>query len=98
MAKLPEHNSKFLSVLRPRITEKSSALAGKNVYTFDIDPRVNKKEIKGAIKAIYNVTPVKINIVKIPSKAMWFKKGAGKTSEGKKAAVYLKKGDKIEFV
>lgn len=98
MAKLPQHNLKFLSIKRPRITEKSSVLAGENVYTFDVDMRANKKEIKDAIKAIYNVVPLKINVTKVPAKKMWFKKGAGVTNQGKKAVVYLKEGDKIEFV
>jgi len=81
-----------------RITEKSALFADKGVYTFNVLPSANKSEIKKAIKMLYNVTPVKIAIIQITSKNVFIRGKKGVKQGGKKAVVYLKKGDKIEFV
>jgi large subunit ribosomal protein L23 len=86
----------------PRITEKGALVAEvNNVYTFDIDKKANKTDVKKAIELIYKVNPVKIAIAKIPNKKVQVRGQRGKFGNkggGKKAFVYLKKGDKIEFV
>lgn len=86
----------------PRITEKGAIVAeSNNVYTFNIDKKANKTDVKKAIEAIYKVNPVKIAIAKIPTKKVQVRGQRGKFGNkggGKKAFVYLKKGDKIEFV
>jgi|SRR3989344_9268376 len=97
MAKTTQYK-RSSAILRPRITEKSSVLSGKNVYTFEVVSSANKKEIREAIKSIYNVTPTKVSVVRIPRKNIWHKKGPGVSGGGKKALVYLKEGEKIEFV
>jgi large subunit ribosomal protein L23 len=89
-------------VLRsPRITEKSALSAEKNVYVFNIATKATKSDVKGAIEELYKVKPVKISTAKIPSKIVTRRKRGGVTTgkkiEGKKAYVYLKKGDVIEF-
>ncbi|MCH8049816.1 50S ribosomal protein L23 [Patescibacteria group bacterium] len=87
-------------LLRPRITEKATIVAESGVYVFEVSKRATKHTIKQAVKKIYKVDAVRVNIVKIPSK----KRVSGRTrivgvkSSGKKAYVYLKKGDRIEFV
>ncbi len=81
----------------PRITEKAGLLAEKGIYTFNVAIRANSQMIATAIKAAYKVTPVKVSIAPIHSKAMFVRGKSGKTTMGKKAYVYLKKGDKIEF-
>ena len=87
-------------LLRPRITEKATIVAESGVYVFEVSKRATKHTIKQAVKKIYKVDAVRVNIVKIPSK----KRVSGRTrivgvkSSGKKAYVYLKNGDRIEFV
>ncbi len=81
-----------------RITEKSALLADKGIYTFNVAPNANKSEIKKAIKMVYSVTPVKIAITQITEKKVFIRGNKGVKQGGKKAVVYLKKGDKIEFV
>jgi large subunit ribosomal protein L23 len=81
-----------------RITEKASTLSEKNVYTFNVTPSANKKEIKKAIFSLYKVNPVKINILKIPHKNIISKGKKGVRGGGKKAVVYFKKEDKIEIM
>ncbi len=82
----------------PRITEKAAHLSEGNVYTFDVAVRSTKVEIKKAIKALYGVSPLRINIAALPKKAVYRKGGAGVKGGGKKAYVYLEKGQTIDFV
>jgi ribosomal protein L23 len=60
--------------------------------------QADKKNIAKAITELYKVTPVKVNITKLPAKIIFTRGKAGRKSAVKKAIVYLKKGDKIEFV
>lgn len=87
------------SVLKgPRVTEKAAILSeNNNVYTFNVAVSANVQQIAQAIKETYKVTPVKVSVVSIPSKTMWARGKTGKTASAKKAYVYLKKGDVIEF-
>jgi len=85
-------------LLSPRVTEKAANATASGVYTFNIHPSANKIQVKKAVEAIYKVAPVKVRIVKIPSKVVFRRRLKGKTAAGKKAYVYLKKGDSIEFI
>lgn len=85
-------------ITNPRITEKASFAQEQNVYTFDISASANKTEIKKAIFTLYKVKPVKVNVLGIPYKHTFSRGKAGTRGGGRKALVYLKKGDKIEFV
>lgn len=85
-------------LINPRITEKAAHISDQNVYTFNISERATKPEIKKAITEIYKVTPLKINISRIPYKTVRRRGQAGVKGGGRKAMVFLKKGDKIEFV
>ncbi len=85
-------------IKNPRITEKASFAAEKNVYTFDISKSANKSEIKKAVFALYKVHPLKVNVLPVPKKKTFSRGKAGSRGGGRKAFVYLKKGDKIEFV
>ncbi|MCX6753428.1 MAG: 50S ribosomal protein L23 [Candidatus Nomurabacteria bacterium] len=85
-------------IKNPRVTEKVATLADKNIYTFDVSSTVTKNEIKKDFEKKYKVKPVKVNITKIQEKIVMRRGRKGIKSGGKKAVVYLKKGDKIEFV
>ena len=86
------------TIKNPRVTEKATDASAQNVYTFNVAVSANKKEIKKAIFSLYKVTPVKINVLTIPHKNIMSKGKAGIRGGGKKAVVYLKKEDKIEFI
>ena len=85
-----------------RVTEKAANLAANlNQYTFEIDPRANRKEVAQAIEDVFNVTVTRVNIiVKKPKiKRDRARRGRpGKKGGHKKAIVSLKEGDKIELV
>ena len=54
---------------RPVVTEKSNAQAGaENQYTFEVDRRANKMQVKDAVETAFNVTVLEVNIINIPPK------------------------------
>lgn len=81
--------------LRPRITEKATALSEKNVYTFDIAPNTTKSEIVKALRALYKVAPKKVRVLAIPDKKVTVRGKIGYKGGGKKAVIYLNEGDTI---
>lgn len=86
-------------LLGPRITEKAAISADRaGVYVFEVTSQATKKSIAASVKAAYKVTPVKVNIAKIAPKAVFVRGKKGVKKGGKKAYVYLKKGDKIELL
>lgn len=86
-------------LLRPRITEKAALSADRaGVYVFEVMDKATKKSIAASVKATYKVTPVKVRVAKIAPKAVFVRGKRGVKKGGKKAYVYLKKGDKIELL
>lgn len=86
-------------LLKPRITEKAALGADKsNVYVFEVTKNATKKSIASSVHEVYGVQPEKVRVVSIPAKRVVVRGRRGIKSGGKKAYVYLKKGDKIELV
>jgi large subunit ribosomal protein L23 len=86
-------------LLRPRITEKAVIGADKHgIYVFEVERHATKASIIASVKASYKVTPEKVRMVAIASKAVFVRGKRGVKKGGKKAYVYLKKGDKIELL
>jgi large subunit ribosomal protein L23 len=86
-------------LIRPRVTEKASHVAGGSVYVFDVAPHANKKSIMAAVRDVYNVTPVSVRTVTIASKVKTGRRGqVSLIGGGKKAYVQLKAGETIEIV
>ncbi len=92
--------SKNKIIKNPRITEKATMLVEEGCYTFDVARNATKSEIIKAIFAMYKVTPRAVRTVAVTSKKVTSRKNnkVGYTSAGRKAYVYLKKGDKIEVL
>ncbi|NLI12146.1 50S ribosomal protein L23 [Pelotomaculum propionicicum] len=82
---------------RPVVTEKSTSLLQDNKYTFVVDPRANKTEIKQAVEKIFKVKVEKVNTMNVKGKIKRVRRIPGRTPDTKKAIVTLKKGDKIEI-
>ncbi len=85
-------------IKNPRVTEKASLKQEQNVYTFDVSAGSNKTEIKKAIFSLYKVKPLRVNVLSVPRKNVMSRGKMGTKGGGRKALVYLKTGDKIEFV
>jgi len=81
----------------PLITEKSTFLSEAGKYVFIVRSNATKPEVKKAIKAIYKVDPVGVNMVSRPPKKKRMGNIIGKQAGFKKAIVTLKKGQKIEI-
>ena len=85
-------------IRKPLLTEKSYAQIQNKVYTFVVDKRATKTEIKKAVEKIFNVEVAKVNTVNVKgqTKTQNTKAGrtVGKTSDYKKAIVTLTKDSK----
>lgn len=86
-------------IRRPRLTEKAANLLSSNVYTFDVVPGASKHDIVRALKTLYKVTPKKVSVVNTKGKKVYLRtrRGFGTRNNTRKAYVYLKEGDKIDF-
>ncbi len=91
--------------LRPRLSEKTYALAENRVYVVEIPKDVNKHGVARAIESQFEVKVEKVNITNIPGKAKAIISVTGKrrkNAEGyrtdiKKAYVTLAKGNSLPF-
>ena len=83
-------------IRRPIITEKSSILAEKAVYTFEVAKDANKVEIKKAIEEIFNVKVVAIRTVNVHRKAKRMSRYEGFKAAYKKAIVRLEPGQTLK--
>lgn len=83
----------------PWFSEKALIATEKGIYTFAVPTSATKADIAGAIKEIYKVEPRAIRIVNLPAKrkTMRNRRGVGVRAARRKAYVYLKSGDTIQF-
>jgi ribosomal protein L23 len=86
-------------LIAPRITEKGALLAEQGAYVFTVAEGANKRAIAEAVREIYSVSPRKVTLMAIPRKQVMTRgtNRKGLTVGGKKAYVFLKKGEKIDF-
>ena len=85
-------------IIRPVITERTSDMMGEKKYVFEVDPRVNKTEIKQAVEQIFKVKVTKVNTMRVPGKPKRYGRYTGYTSSWKKAIVTLSNDSKpLEF-
>jgi large subunit ribosomal protein L23 len=87
---------------KPILTEKASSLTEKsNRFTFSVEPKANKLQIKAAIEKMYGVNILAINtmVVNGKLKSRNTKGGlvSGRTPKYKKAIVTLKDGETIDY-
>lgn len=84
-------------IIRPVVSEKSYAGLEANVYTFLVDPRANKTEIKEAVQSIWNVRVTSVNTLNRRGKLKRRRFTVGKRADQKRAIVTLAVGDAIEI-
>ncbi|MCU1416201.1 MAG: ribosomal protein [Schumannella sp.] len=77
-------------ILKPVVSEKSYGLIDDGKYTFEVDPRSNKTEIKLAIEKIFNVKVASVNTLNRTGKLRRTRFGIGKRKDTKRAIVTLK--------
>ena len=84
-------------IIRPVVSEKSYAGLELNTYTFLVDPRANKTEIKEAVQKIWNVQVTSVRTLNRKGKVKRRRVTLGKRPDQKRAIVTLAEGDKIEI-
>lgn len=89
-------------LIKPVLSEKVNALSEKfNRYTFIVDKRANKLEIKKAVEDFYGITVEEVNTLVMPSKVKQrnTKSGllVGRQPAKKKAIVTVAEGDTIDL-
>ena len=84
-------------IIRPVVSEKSYAGIEHNTYTFLVDPRANKTEIKEAVQTIWSVRVTSVNTLNRPGKTKRRGWTTGKRADQKRAIVTLAAGDTIEI-
>jgi len=89
-------------LIKPIITEKATlASESKNCYSFQVNTKSNKVEIKKAVEAAYGVSVKKVRTINArPDRKTKFTKTGiqhGKTNAVKKALVQLAEGETIDL-
>ncbi|MGE8035743.1 50S ribosomal protein L23 [Lysinibacillus sp. KCTC 33748] len=74
---------------RPVITERSSELMAEKKYTFEVDTRANKTQVKDAVEEIFGVKVEKVNVLNYKGKFKRVGRYGGYTNKRRKAIVKL---------
>jgi len=82
----------------PLVSEKTTFLANvKNSYTFQVDKKADKPQIKAAIEKLYNVKVIEVRTVNVAGKPKRTRAGEKTTPLWKKAIVQLHPDNKIDL-
>jgi len=92
-------NTKYLEIIKaPVITEKSARIGeDESQYSFYVDPKANKTEIKQAIEKLFSVKVVEIRTINVHPRKKRVGRYSGLTNRKKKAIVRLEKGQTIDL-
>ena len=84
-------------LIKPIVTEKSTALMEEGKYTFQVPLNVTKIEIRQAVEQVFNVKVQAVNTMRYEGKLKRMGRTQGRRSDWKKAVVTLKPGEAIEL-
>jgi large subunit ribosomal protein L23 len=84
-------------LIRPIVSEKSYSLMDEGKYTFEVDPRSNKTEIKIAVEQIFGVKVQSVNTINRKGKVRRTRFGVGKRKDVKRAIVTLGAGETLDI-
>lgn len=93
-------------IIKPIITEKSNVEMQAGKYTFEVNKKATKVDVKRAVEKLFNVKVLKVNTINVSGKEKRVGRNVGKTADWKKAIVsidvnpgaeqsYLTKGGKV---
>jgi large subunit ribosomal protein L23 len=86
------------AVKYPILTEKSMRLIDSNQYTFDMDDRLTKTQIKQIVQELFKVSVVAVNTHRPPRKKRRVGTRQGFKSSYKRVIITLKAGETIELI
>ncbi len=84
-------------LIKPIVTEKSTALMEEGKYTFQVPLNVTKIEIRQAVEQVFNVKVQAVNTMRYEGKMKRLGRTQGRRSDWKKAIVTLRPGETIEL-
>lgn len=85
-------------ILAPVVSEKSYDLIEfQNKYTFEVDPRANKQQIRMAVEELFDVRVLNVNTMNRQGKRKRYGYKFGKRKDVKRAVVQLAVGDTIDL-
>ncbi len=82
-------------IRRPIISEKATIQLEENKYTFEVDPRATKPQIKAAIEELFQVNVIGVNTQNPPRKKRRVGRFGGQRPQYKRALITLASGDSI---
>lgn len=96
-------------IIKPIITEKSNMEMQAGKYTFEVNKKATKVDVKRAVEKLFNVKVLKVNTINVSGKEKRVGRNIGKIADWKKAIVsidvnpgaeqsYLTKGGKVTKV
>lgn len=96
-------------IIKPIITEKSNVEMQAGKYTFEVNKKATKVDVKRAVEKLFNVKVLKVNTINVSGKEKRVGRNIGKTADWKKVIVsidvnpgaeqsYLTKGGKVTKV
>jgi len=98
MSYINVHKRDVLSLVKyPILTEKTIRLIEQNQYSFAIDPRATKVELKQAIENLFDVKVISVNTSLLPLRKRRVGKFIGKKARYKRAIVKLAPEDSISL-
>jgi large subunit ribosomal protein L23 len=85
-------------IVRPIITEQSTHFASvRNAYSFEVNRKANKAQIRNAIERLYNVKVTDVRTANRKGKPRRRGRVMGQTAIWKKAVVVLAEDNKIDL-
>jgi large subunit ribosomal protein L23 len=83
-------------IVRPVVTERSTALGEQDAFTFIVAEDANKIEIRRAVEELFDVKVQSVNTMRYRGKLRRVGRSAGRRASFKKAIVKLVDGERID--
>jgi large subunit ribosomal protein L23 len=83
-------------LIAPVVSEKSYSLIEANKYSFRVHPDAHRTQIRQAVEELFDVSVVRVNVLKVQPKPKRRGLTRGTKPGWKKAIVELREGDKID--
>lgn len=92
-----KRSNAYRVLLRPIVSEKASHQQAHNQYFFHVAVDANKIEVAKAVKDVYGIAPLKVNMIRVEGKTVSRGRQQGRRKDWKKAVVTLPEGKTISL-
>jgi large subunit ribosomal protein L23 len=84
-------------LVRPLVTEKSTALGERGQYVFEVHAAASKHDVARAVEALFHVAVARVNVLNLRGKPRRFGRFVGRRADRRKAVVSLQEGHTINI-